>query len=71
MKCVSSKLTGISSKMVYRYSHAPTLWSHGCVLVQYKSHISWEGSNREAEWSPIQQVQSQVPQLLPRVLVCS
>ena len=55
MKVVSSKLSGISSKMVYRYKHEEKLWSHGCVLVQYKSDISWTGNDKDAEWSPIKQ----------------
>ena len=53
MNCVSSKLSGISSKMVYQYSYDSTFWEHGGVRVQYKSNISWRGNSRDAEWSPI------------------
>lgn len=57
MNCVSSKLSGISSKMVYQYSYDESLWEHGCVLVQYKSNISWTGNARDAEWSPLTRVE--------------
>ena len=57
MNCVSSKLRGISSKMVYQYSYDESLWEHGCVLVQYKSNISWTGNARDAEWSPLARVE--------------
>ena len=60
MHCVSSKLSGISSKMVYRYSHDSVLWEHGCVRVQYKSNISWQGNSRDAEWSPISRVEREM-----------
>ena len=56
MNCVSSKLSGISSKMVYQYTFVEALWEHGCVLVQYKSNISWTGNARDAEWSPLTRV---------------
>ena len=57
MNCVSSKLRGISSKMVYQYKYDESLWDHGCVLVQYKSNISWTGNARDAEWSPLARVE--------------
>jgi hypothetical protein len=60
MNCVSTKLSGISSKMVYRYSYDKNLWDHGCVCVQYKSNISWKGNARDAEWSPISRVERQM-----------
>ena len=57
MSVVSSSLGGISSKMVYQYTYDPDLWEHGCVLVQYKSNISWMGNPRDAQWSPIMRVE--------------
>ena len=62
MHVVSSKLKGINSKMVYKYSYVESLHSHGNVLVQYKSNIQWRGSAREAEWSPIATVVKEMPQ---------
>ena len=60
MNVVSSTLQGISSKMVYQYSYVETLPEHGCVLVQYKSNISWKGNAREAEYSPIMRVEREM-----------
>ena len=60
MNVVSSTLKGISSKMVYQYTYDEQLWQHGCVLVQYKSNISWKGSARDAEWSPITRVEREM-----------
>ena len=60
MNVMSSTLQGISSKMVYQYSYVETLPEHGCVLVQYKSNISWKGNAREAEYSPIMRVEREM-----------
>eukprot|EP00966_Prymnesium_polylepis_P259410 5991826-Prymnesium_polylepis.1 len=59
MQVVSSKLSGISSKMVYKYTilkytYCEALWRHGGVLVHYKSNVQWTGNTREAEYSPIE-----------------
>ena len=60
MQVVSSKLSGISSKMVYKYTYCEALWRHGGVLVQYKSNIQWTGNTREAEYSPIEKVEREM-----------
>ena len=60
MNVVSSSLKGISSKMAYQYLYDESLPEHGCVLVQYKSNISWQGNSREAEWSPIMRVEREM-----------
>ena len=44
-------------ELVYRYKYDETMQDHGCVLVQYKSNISWTGTARDAEWSPIMRTQ--------------
>ena len=62
MHVVSSKLKGINSKMVYKYSYQESLHSHGNVLVQYKKNIQWRGNAREAEYSPITTVVKEMPQ---------
>ncbi|KAL1499993.1 hypothetical protein AB1Y20_012670 [Prymnesium parvum] len=58
---LSGEHSGISSKLVYTYSYDPMLKVHGCVKVQYKNNISWQGNSVEAEYSPIVRVQEEVP----------
>ena len=60
MNVVSSSLKGISSKMAYQYVYDESRTEHGCVLVQYKTNISWQGNAREAEWSPIMRVEREM-----------
>lgn len=58
---VSSKLKNISTKKAFEYSYAEELWEHGCVKVQYKDDIAYKGSAREAEWSPIETIEEEMP----------
>ena len=60
MKVVSTSLKGISSKMAYQYVHEPKLPEHGCVLVQYKSNISWTGNSRDAEGGPLMRAEKEM-----------
>ena len=60
MNVVSNSLKGISTKMVYQYTYDESQIEHGCVLVQHKNNISWEGTSREAEWSPIIQIEREM-----------
>lgn len=45
----------------WRYWYDVSNWKHGCVTVQRKEKISFQGNIREAEWSPIEQVTKMLP----------
>ena len=47
-------LEGISADRAYRYKYDERNWAHGCVTVQFKGAVSYNGSARQAEWGPIQ-----------------